>query len=188
MQTLFTLIVSILIAPSVYAAKVVKLDLANGKSQFTAVGNPGFLKINGKGDGPTGSLTITNNKLNGKIEVNLESLDTGMSLRNRHMKEKYLKTKDNPKAVLIFEDAKLSHAFPSNKEKLENQNVMAVLNINNAKKPVTVSYTLKNDSQLEAKFNIKITDFDIEIPSFMNVTVADNVDVEITTELQTKSE
>ena len=43
---------------------------------------------------------------------------------------------------------------------------------------------MTSDDRLKAKFNIKITDFNIEIPSFMNVTVADNVDVSIESKLQ----
>lgn len=184
MRKTIVILLAALISPSAYSAVTVNVKPDQGTSKFLAVGNPGFLKINGEGEGPEGQLTIENKKLSGTLAVNLDSLDTGMGLRNRHMKEKYLNTAENPKALLKFDGVELPHSYPVDAE-IKNQTVKATLTVNKTEKPVTVTYSIDKSSRLKASFKIKITDFNIEIPSFMNVTVADSVDVNVETKLVT---
>ena len=47
----------------------------------------------------TGELKEDKGKLSGKFEVDLRSLDTGLDLRNEHMRDKYLETDKFPNAV-----------------------------------------------------------------------------------------
>lgn len=184
MKKTIIILLTALIAPNAYSAVTVNVKSDQGTSKFLAVGNPGFLKINGEGDGPEGQLTLEDKNLSGTLAVNLDSLDTGMGLRNRHMKEKYLKTAENPKALLKFDGVELPHSFPADAE-IRDQTVQATLTVNKTERPVTVTYSIDKEARLKASFKIKITDFNIEIPSFMNVTVADSVDVNIETKLMT---
>lgn len=182
---LFIIIGCMLVSLNATAAvKKLTLDEALGKTQFLAVGNPGFLKINGKGKGPKASLEIIDNKLNGTFEIDLASLDTGMALRNTHMKEKYLQIDKYPKAILTLKDQTLPEAWSFEKPELKSQKAKGILEIHGQKKPIEVSYNINKGKKIDAEFEMKISDFSIEIPSFMGVTVADKVKVQVESEIK----
>src|SRR5262245_49694569 len=86
----------------------VELEKKGGCVEFFAVGWPSALKIHGKGRGPEGQLQVVGNQVNGTIEFDLDTLETGIELRDRHMKEQYLQTARFPRAALKLEglDAK----------------------------------------------------------------------------------
>lgn len=149
----------------------------NSSVEFVAIGNPSLLKIHGTGAAPSGTLALEKNTLSGTIDVALESIDTGMGLRNRHMHDKYLKTKQYPSAKLILEPISL----PTGEFTELSKPFSGTLRIQETEKPVNgeVILTRKNDLlNAVAKLKIKITDFGIEIPSFAGITVADKVIIE----------
>lgn len=173
-----------LLAVTAEAAVNIKLDEASGKTEFLAVGNPGFLKIRGKGAPAQGDLSVDEGKLKGTLTFNLNSLDTEMELRNTHMKDKYLETKKYPTAKLIIENQKLPADWKIESPEIKDQKMNATLELHGVKKPVAVEYNINPDGTLTAKFVLKITDYDIGIPSFMGVTVAEKVDVEVQSALK----
>src|SRR3989338_6695806 len=63
-----------------------------GDVRFLAVGKPSMLKIHGKGKILAADFQLEKESLKGSAEVDLNSIDTGIALRNQHMKEKYLET------------------------------------------------------------------------------------------------
>src|SRR6185437_2381294 len=81
---------------------LIDLNHGNGNVEFDATGHPSALKIVGKGGAPTGSFAVTNGQVKGTVAFDLNSLDTGISMRTRHMKEKYLETGMYPHAVLTI--------------------------------------------------------------------------------------
>lgn len=164
-------------------ASVISLNQKAGKVTFLATGNPGFLKINGKGEGPEGEINIENNKINGVIKVKIESLKTGISLRDRHMKEKYLHAEKNPYAELKLKDVAVPEGWTLENPVVTDQKTKADLTLNNVTKPVDVIYSIDKNKKLQAKFDLKITDFGIELPTFMKVTVADHVAVNVETKI-----
>ena len=166
------------------ASTKLKMEEQKGKTEFLAVGNPGFLKINGKGNGPKAEFEIKDNVLNGKFEIDLKTLDTGMSLRNTHMKEKYLQIDKFPNAVLTIENQKLAENWSLDKPEIKGKKIAGQLEVHGVRKPVEVLYSLNNDKKIQAEFDIKISDFNIEIPSFMGVTVADKVTVKVESEIK----
>ncbi len=173
----------LLLSSSVFASTELSLEAPKGKTEFLAVGNPGFLKIHGKGKGPQGQLKIDNEILKGEIEIDLTKLDTGMSLRNTHMKDKYLEVKTYPKAKLIIDNYKMPTGWNIEKPSIKSQKMPAVIEIHGQKKPVEVTYNVDSKRKIKAEFEVTISDFGIEIPSFMGVTVADKVNVKIQSEL-----
>ncbi len=89
-----------------------------GEVKFIATGKPGFLKIKGesKGKGPAGKITITDGAATGEFTFELASLDTGIDLRNDHMKNKYLEIGKFPLARLAIDrltisDSELKNGF-----------------------------------------------------------------------------
>ncbi len=160
-----------------------KLSLDQGKTEFLAIGKPGFLKIEGKGSAPKGTLEISEGKLHGQIKVDLNSLDTGMDLRNRHMKEKYLKVVDYPLATLTIKNFELPAAWTIEQPKMDEIKVPAVVNIHGQERAIEVLVSIDSKAKVFSQFEVKISDFKIEIPSFMGVTVADKVEVKVESQL-----
>lgn len=168
--------------PSVPVMKSTTYDVTkqNSKVEFSAVGNPGFIRINGTEGHAAGTLRYdpTAKTIDGKVVVAMEDFTTDMSMRDRHMKEKYLEVPKFPEAELSFNSAPLdlSHSKVST-------SIPAELTLHGVKKPVTVKANIDNaesDSpHLDATFQILLTDYGIAIPSFAGVTVAKDVDVKV---------
>ncbi len=181
-----TVLVMLVFAFQLVAAMT--LDPGKGKTQFIAVGRPSALKINGTGIGPAGNLKLDKvgeeYVINGEAVMDLSSLDTGIEMRDRHMKEKYLEVEKFKNAKLVFKDVKI----PSDKVKKGGEvDVNAMLDLHGEQKTVPVSMVLEaKDGVIKtvAKFKVKLSEFKISIPTFSGVTVAD--EVTITTETEVK--
>lgn len=178
------LIAILLTAFSITAGAAQELILSSdkGKVEFLAKGWPALLKINGKGEGATGKVLVTDNKANGSIELNLSTFKTGISLRDTHMKDKYLEIKKFPKAVLTLKDVELPKKLKG-KTKFKGS-----LKLHGVEKEVSGKLafkgTKKDINQVKAEFKLKISDFAIAIPSFKGVTVAEDVKVNVTSDVK----
>ncbi|MBP7843306.1 MAG: YceI family protein [Proteobacteria bacterium] len=159
-----------------------------GHVSFLAIGSPSFLKIEGKGSGTEGSLDVKDGKATGTFMFELASLDTGIDTRNEHMKEKYLKVSQNPKAILKVEEIKTAKGQLSLGEGLGSGQFKGQLTLNGVTKAIEGvlegSKHEKGGEKLNAKFSLKLTDYGIEIPSFAGITVADEVKLEVATQLE----
>jgi polyisoprenoid-binding protein YceI len=175
------LVVSLLAWSGGAFAAVIQVSPAQGTVEFDALGRPAMLKIHGVGTGAEGALAIEQGKVTGELSFDLNSLETGISLRNKHMKEKYLKTGEHPKAVLHLDPVAGLSAWNSSSD-LRNVPFTGMLSLSGSTKSVsgTVSVTpASGKSLVEARFELKLTDFGIELPSFAGVTVADRVQVQV---------
>lgn len=158
------------------------LDLGKGSGQveFNAVGKPKMLKIHGKGSKATGSLQIDGGKVSGQAVFDLNSLDTGISLRNNHMKEKYLETSKYPKASLEIISVKLPNPMPVNYE--GSAAFVGKLTLRGVTKEVKGIAKLKRSgAELsgEVEFATTVKSYNIDLPSFAGVTMADEVSVKV---------
>lgn len=131
--------------------------------KFTAIGKPSMLRIAGKcpdlkfehleSKGATYRLTG---------EISLDGCDTGINLRNKHMKEKYLETAKYPKA-----NARIDVRY-------QGRDCTGVVTVHGKLAEV---YNCEMDGNV-LRFKTKISAHGIEVPSFAGVTVADEVQVE----------
>lgn len=162
-----------------------QLDLGKGSGsvEFLAVGKPSFIKIRGRGENPQGVLVATQSGISGVVSFNLDSLDTGINLRNEHMKQKYLETPKFPKAELTITKMTLPPSFWSlDVVSLENISYEASLSLHGVKKTVNGMAQVerqKNTLDVKSDFKLKLKDFEINTPSFKGITVAEDVDVHI---------
>src|SRR5665213_883380 len=94
-----------ILASSAYAssAKPLQFDLHDSKVDFLSIGRPAAIKIHGEGSRLEGKMTIQDRVASGRLIFDLDSLDTDIDLRNRHMKEKYLETGKCKSAELEIE-------------------------------------------------------------------------------------
>jgi polyisoprenoid-binding protein YceI len=170
-------------APAKVAASTsFKSTPAQGEVAFEAVGKPSFLKIKGKGEGPEGEVKIDSG-VQGTFKFKMASLETGISMRDTHMKEKYLQVDKFPMAELKIEGVE---KFDPNKAEEAALPFKGTLTLHGVTKPVTGQVDIKkkgNGFSVKAQFDTKITDFAIDIPSYSGITVADAVKVSVETDL-----
>ena len=131
-----------------------------------------------------GSVTLGVGKplpLTGDLSVGLVSIDTGIDLRNQHLREKYLEIGKGPgfdKAVLS--DLRLNDA---DGEGFAGRTAFSgVLLLHGVKRPVSGTGEIRRVGQgvrVEASFPLTLTDFGIEPPEYLGVGVANRVLVRV---------
>jgi len=126
---------------------------------------------------PMGSFEATSEKLTGTVKnvkgkltaqnivLDLTSLDSGIELRDKHMKEDYFQTKKFPKAVLTKAVGK-------------NGKFAGILMIRSIKHKINGTYKISG-KQLEAEFTTSMAAFKIKKASYMGVGVEDAIKVKV---------
>lgn len=135
---------------------------------FHAVGDPGFLSIDGEGGKVTGNPIVQSRYLSGTYKVKLDEIKTGIDLRDNHMQDKYLLTKKFPYAELV-----LNPVYMEGKQKFTGK-----MTIKGVTKPVA-GVMVFNGTKVSATMSLKMSDFNIETPSYKLVTVGEDVDVKV---------
>ena len=112
------------------------------------------------------------------FEVDLNSLDTGIGLRNRHMRENYLHTDKHP---FTHFSGKLTSA-----EQRDNGvyqvGVDGTMFIHGVEKPVAVDGQMipaENGFRIQTRFTVALSDYDIEIPQLMFMKIDENMRLEL---------
>lgn len=180
--TLLTALISWASGANAFASEpsAFSLDLGKGTGsvEFHAVGRPSALKIVGKGLAATGIIKFVKTKSSGAATFDLSTLNTGIDLRDKHMKEKYLEVGKFPKATLTLNSLSVSENFTG--EKIPFQ---GMLMLHGVEQPVSGSASLKktgNQMTVVADFPVQLDAHGITIPSFAGITVAKEVNVTVT--------
>jgi polyisoprenoid-binding protein YceI len=171
------IVISLLLCQSVFAAT----EIQKSQIDFTAIGNPSFIKATGKLLFSKAELKQENDKVSGTIIVDLDKLDTEIELRDEHLKENYLETKKFPEAKLVLKPFEIKSGESLNKK------VMATLELHGEKKDMEIELEVTRDKQLisvEGEFSIKLSDHKIELPSFQGITAADTVKLKVAATLK----
>ncbi|MGE0633228.1 MAG: YceI family protein [Pseudobdellovibrionaceae bacterium] len=173
----------LLISHNSGAATKLSLKTTAGNSQFSAIGNPSAIRITGSGEGPEGDLSLREKGdqifFSGQLKINLNSYDTGIGLRDRHMKEKYLEVGQFGNATLNLNEIPVPKVALSQTGETKMP-FSATLDLHGVQKPVQGEFTIVPDGaavKIYAQFKLKLSDHNIKIPSFAGVTVADHVEV-----------
>ena len=172
---------TILLASQLATAAIeVKSTAVNGKVLFEATGRPSMIKIKGEGEGAVSNLQLNQNKISGEIFFKLESLKTGIGLRDEHLKEKYLQVKTNPVARLTIKELVLPAAWSLQNATVVETAFHAILNLHGVEKEITGVYNIESGQlKSSAQFEIKLSDFNIDIPVYLGVKVADVVKINV---------
>jgi polyisoprenoid-binding protein YceI len=144
------------------------------KVDFKAVG-PGGLSIEGK----SADLQVADDGSAVTVTAPLASLDTGIALRNKHMKEKYLEVEKYPEATLKASKAGIT--FPE-EGKSVNGAFPGSLTLHGVTKDANVHYKAtrsKGAYQVDATMKVNMNDYGMVTPSYLGVSVDPNVEVEV---------
>jgi len=125
----------------------------------------------------SGTLTLEQAKparLTGEISMDLATIDTGISLRNRHLREKYLEVAKGKG----FDRAVLSeiHLNDADSEAFEGRTAFTGhLLLHGVKHPVEGTAEIRREGlgrRVRAEFTLVLTDFGITPPEYLGVGVA----------------
>ena len=115
------------------------------------------------------------------VTINLDSLDTGIALRNREMRQRYLETPKWPNGTFKSIDVEGPAAIAINQP--ADLRITGDLTIHNVTKRVTlpVRVVLIPDGRVHitTQFNVHMPDFGISVPSNILVTVDNNIPVRL---------
>jgi len=112
----------------------------------------------------------------GALKVELQTLATGISIRDRHMKNNYLEVEKGPDfSTATIEDIRV--------EKLEGKTVFsAMLSLHGQKKKVTGAAELQEKDgkvRVQAQFPVKVSEFEIPAPTYLGVGVRDEIQIKV---------
>lgn len=187
---LLLFLIFLLLSPDIFAAVSFKMTKERGATSFLAIGNPSAIRIDGKGEGPQG-VFMTQEKgetllLTGQLKVSLKSYETGIGLRDRHMKEKYLEVGKFEDAVLTVDNIIIPKAALA-KAGETKISFTGSLDLHGTQKNVIGDFVVKPEVdgiKVNAGFTIKLSDYGIHLPSFAGITVADQVEVNATSKVE----
>jgi polyisoprenoid-binding protein YceI len=162
------------------------LGFGYGVPAAAALGSSGESRVVFKATGPAGlsfegknrDVTLKESGSNVVLTVKLDGFTTGISLRDRHMKEKYLETSKYPTAKFEVDKSKLK--FPSGGS--VTGTTEGKLTLHGVTRPVKVSYRADGDSKqakVDGTAQLNIKEFNIDVPSYLGVTVKPNVNVQV---------
>ena len=151
-----------------------KMAAAGASVSFTAIGPAGMKIV-----GTTSDLAVKDDGSKIAVAVPLANLKTGIDLRDKHMREKYLQVAQFPTAEL--EVARGSLNLPADGANASGTG-QGTIKIHGVSKPVTFKYVAKRSAasyDVSGNVQINIKEFGIEVPSYMGVTVKPDVDVQV---------
>jgi hypothetical protein len=159
-----------------------QVSVASGQVDFLATGKPSAIKIHGHGTGLTGTFVVDDKTVSGKFEFPMDNFDTGVEMRNHHMKEKYLETGKFKTAQLevqpVLFSASVLNAGTSAKD-LTFKGTMTLHGVSHPIQGTLQETTEKTKITAHAEFELTISDYAIVIPTYLGITVADTVHVSV---------
>jgi polyisoprenoid-binding protein YceI len=167
-----TVLGAVLVVPLAADAKLTRAGTP--AVSFAAVG-PGGMKISGT----TSDLTVNDDGTVVDVIVPLANLSTGISLRDKHMRDKYLDVAHFPNAELQVQRASLRIPAVGADATADGQ---GTFKLHGKSKAVSYHYTAKHDASgftVTGTVHVNITDYGIEQPSYLGVSVKPGVDVSV---------
>jgi polyisoprenoid-binding protein YceI len=132
----------------------------------------------------SGSVTASGSgsgALDGSFAVDLRTLDTGIGLRNEHLRENYLEVDKGPG----FETATLSEIDLNgfNADAPEGKGSFAgLLTLHGVRKTVTGTVDVRQAGaglRVKASFSVDLSDYSIRKPRYLGIGIKDIVQVEV---------
>jgi len=142
---------------------------------FHATG-PGGLRINGS----TPDVRVLDDGKTFSVFVPLKDVDTGIAMRNRHLKERYLEVGKFPEAHLSVSDDALGVPAPG---KTIKHKTKGAITLHGVTRDLPFAYEATCDAKgvwhATGTLGLNINDFAIETPKYMGVSVKPDVTIEV---------
>lgn len=138
---------------------------------------PGGFKIEGK----TEQLDVKDDGTTVTVVVNLTELDTGISLRDKHMREKYLEVGKFPETTLAVPLAQLK--IPENGKSGDGEG-KGSFTLHGVTKEQAFKYSISCDGaglcEVKGTMPLNMNDYGISVPKYLGITVKPDLTVSTT--------
>lgn len=141
---------------------------------FTAAGPAGL-----KFDGKSSQLAVSESANTLTVTVPLAAFKTGIDLRDKHMKEKYLEVQKYPQAELSV--ARSALKIPAVGQEA-SQEADGKLSLHGQTHPIKFQYQAKRNGDsfaVHGTMRLNMKDYGIDVPSYLGVTVKPDIDVAV---------
>ncbi len=180
---LLTLAWHALADPGTPAARFdVDLTRASSRVEFEAAAWPTALLVHGAAERLEGRFEAVDGVVSGRAELALETFETGIALRDRHMRETYLETTRYPRAVLELVELRLPGRPQAADYSVKGQAFEARLTLHGVTRALRGTAHIGRRAAgvaVEAEFDLSLREFGIAVPSYLGLTVADRVRVKV---------
>ncbi|MCF8240095.1 MAG: YceI family protein [Melioribacteraceae bacterium] len=112
------------------------------------------------------------------FEVDLNTIDTGIGLRNRHMRDNYLET---DKYRFTFFEGKFTKITKLSEDELDVE-VKGKIFIHGITKEISVTGKMIKDGEgyrIKSKFEVELSDYKIDIPQVMFLKIDETMKLEL---------
>jgi len=112
------------------------------------------------------------------FEVDLNSLDTGIGMRNRHMRDNYLETDKFPYATYTGKLDKVTREADGGFLVASS----GVLSIHGTEKPYTFECRISQEDstyRIQCEFPVSLPDFGIKVPSLMFLKINEKIELKL---------
>jgi len=170
-------------------AQPIRLIPSSPKVTYDAVGRPSMLKIHGEGKDLTLQLTRDGATIAGKMSFNPATLDSGISLRDRHAREKYLEVEKYPEASFEMAPITLPTEFLDETQKETSLPIKGKLTLHGVTREVEAKTQVKREGtevEVQSTFEIKLPEYQVAIPSFAGIKVAEDVTLTVNFKVEWK--
>ncbi len=154
------------------AASLAAVQGSGGSVTFDAKGPAGF-NLEGK----TSEVSVSETAGSVRVSVGLATLDTGIDLRNRHMREKYLEVQKYPSAVLVVDRSTLR--LPDDGRDSSGA-ANGTMTIHGQSHPVSFEYKVhraRDAFDVTGTVHVNMNAYGIQVPSYLGITVKPDVDI-----------
>lgn len=125
-------------------------------------------------------------RFSGALRVDLGTLDTGIGLRNAHLRDTYLEVdRGETFRMAVLADIRLGEPFPAGSA-AHGTTFSGTILLHGVERPVTGETELSRTEgrvRIKARFSLRLDDFDIPPPRYMGVGVRDEVGIEVELEV-----
>ncbi len=129
-------------------------------------------------DGPALSADVGGDDTEIYLEVDLASIDTGIGLRNRHMRDNYLEVQRYPYASYRASIVRVT-AGPGGAFRVDSRGAMTIHGVT---RPVEIPCDVTPEARgyrARCSFQVLLTDYQIEIPSIMFLKLSNEIRLEL---------
>jgi polyisoprenoid-binding protein YceI len=166
----------------IFAQNSHALTLKSCQVKFTSKGKPVLVTIEGHSESPCKGVFGSAKDGSGTFSMNLDKLETGIALRNKHLRENYLHVDKFPVATLTVSSLKDFQSIVIQKKNGKSF-FQGELELHGNKKPITDGEYDFDGKKMKAMFSILLPDFGIEQPAFMGIAIYDRIFISVELEI-----
>lgn len=171
-----------------FAGDMYSITKGSSSNQITFTSDAPLEEVVGRTSDAAGYITLPDGATpgSGEIHVELATLTTGLSLRDKHMRENHLETEKYPQAVFKLSSLEIPGGTLTEGKKTA-VTVQGTMLLHGVEREITpIAWLTLSGEQLtiESKFSVGLQDFSIERPEFLVMKLADEqrIDVKLVAE------